>query len=395
MAARHAVLILCLIAGPACAATRTVTTTSDDASDTGSLRHWIINADPGDTIAFDLPAYPAVIQLTQQASDSALNITKSMTIVGPGADKLTIEAYADVDQNVDTVFAIYQPPAPTADIEVSISGLKIDNAATAIFCNAYALGTDFKMRVDVSDAVLTPKFESLELDNGIVATVTRVTASGGQDTAVYAVSDPAGAQSVVTISDSTIANNNGGIYNSGSNVTLVNSTLAANGFADDTTNFYSQISGEQNATTTLVFTTVVGSDAAATPGLFAIDPSAAFALKNSLVAGHPGGNCSATGISSSDYNLSDDATCAFGGTHDHNDTPAGLSAKGLASNGGPTPTIALSPGSAALNAIPLANCTDAADNPVTSDQRGAARPDGSGCDIGAYESDTIFAGSFD
>jgi hypothetical protein len=54
----------------------------------------------------------------------------------------------------------------------------------------------------------------------------------------------------------------------------------------------------------------------------------------------------------------------------------------LADNGGPTWTRALMPGSPAIDA---GTCADADGRSVTIDQRGAARPAGAGCDIGAYE----------
>ena len=48
-------------------------------------------------------------------------------------------------------------------------------------------------------------------------------------------------------------------------------------------------------------------------------------------------------------------------------------------NGGPTATMALEPGSVAIDHVPLMQC------PVTVDQRGVARPEGAACDAGAYE----------
>jgi hypothetical protein len=54
----------------------------------------------------------------------------------------------------------------------------------------------------------------------------------------------------------------------------------------------------------------------------------------------------------------------------------------LAANGGPTRTMALLLHSPALNAIPKAACA------VKVDQRGVSRPQGPGCDIGAYERTT-------
>ena len=57
----------------------------------------------------------------------------------------------------------------------------------------------------------------------------------------------------------------------------------------------------------------------------------------------------------------------------------------LADNGGPTPTVALLPGSPAIDAIPESSCLDADGKPLLTDQRGVARPQGPACDIGAFE----------
>lgn len=54
----------------------------------------------------------------------------------------------------------------------------------------------------------------------------------------------------------------------------------------------------------------------------------------------------------------------------------------LADNGGPTFTMALGPGSAAIDAATSAGCP-------TTDQRGVLRPFGASCDIGAYEAATL------
>ncbi|MFC1975817.1 hypothetical protein ACFLXQ_05425 [Chloroflexota bacterium] len=64
------------------AATITVTNTNDNGP--GSLRQAIADAAPGDTIEFNL-TYPATITL-----DSQFQITKALTINGPGLDKLAI-----------------------------------------------------------------------------------------------------------------------------------------------------------------------------------------------------------------------------------------------------------------------------------------------------------------
>ena len=112
--------------------------------------------------------------------------------------------------------------------------------------------------------------------------------------------------------------------------------------------------------------------------------------KGSIFAGSTAddGNCFGE-ITDAGYNISDDATCLFSNTGSHNNTDPLLDPNGLARNGGPTETIALQSASPALDAIPVADCTDLASpsNAITTDQRGALRPDPgeASCDIGAYE----------
>lgn len=78
------------------------------------------------------------------------------------------------------------------------------------------------------------------------------------------------------------------------------------------------------------------------------------------------------------YNISSDASCTFmTGIGDLISTTASLAA--LASNGGPTQTIAIGAGSAARDIIPSINCH------LGVDQRGNPRPNGGSCDAGAYE----------
>lgn len=74
----------------------------------------------------------------------------------------------------------------------------------------------------------------------------------------------------------------------------------------------------------------------------------------------------------------------------------------LADNGGPTPTLALMPGSPAIDAGNPTGCSDSTGAPLLFDQRGNPRPadgDGDGsaiCDVGAFElvADLIFADRF-
>jgi hypothetical protein len=102
---------------------------------------------------------------------------------------------------------------------------------------------------------------------------------------------------------------------------------------------------------------------------------ATLTLRNTLfvkIIGSGGANCSGSGTINDDGgNLSYPGGCGLS----LHDDPMLLP---LADNGGPTQTMALDVGSAAIDAAVDTNCP-------TADQRGVARPQGAYCDIGAYE----------
>jgi hypothetical protein len=106
-------------------------------------------------------------------------------------------------------------------------------------------------------------------------------------------------------------------------------------------------------------------------------------ISMSIVANGQGGgpNCGgAQPVTDLGYNIDTGTSCGFStASHSMSNTQPQLGP--LASNGGPTQTMALPSGSPAVDAIPAATsgCTG------STDQRGITRPQGSGCDIGAYE----------
>jgi hypothetical protein len=103
------------------------------------------------------------------------------------------------------------------------------------------------------------------------------------------------------------------------------------------------------------------------------------------MANNPGGNCLGT-VFTKGYNLSSDDTCDFGGPGDLNNIDAKLGR--LQDNGGPTETMALLPGSPAIDSGNPSGCPDVNGHVLKTDQRGAPRPDKEdtgGCDMGAYE----------
>jgi hypothetical protein len=111
-------------------------------------------------------------------------------------------------------------------------------------------------------------------------------------------------------------------------------------------------------------------------------------LKNTLLANSPQKNCDNVGtITSQDHNISDDTTCSAFLIQPHDFAPGtnpGLDTS-LKDNGGPTKTIALLPGSVAVDAI-----NPSSDSSVSTDQRGVSRPQGRHPDIGAFEATPDF-----
>ena len=105
---------LCLIALSIQAATITVTNTND--TGTGSLRQALADAVDGDTINFSSSLNGQRITLTS----GELLVNKSVTISGPGATMLTVDA-----NHTSRVFDI------ASGKDVTISGLTITNGSAS------------------------------------------------------------------------------------------------------------------------------------------------------------------------------------------------------------------------------------------------------------------------
>ncbi|UCG24460.1 MAG: hypothetical protein JSW55_00180, partial [Chloroflexota bacterium] len=185
-----------------------------------------------------------------------------------------------------------------------------------------------------------------------------------------------------TISGNVSDDVGGGIRMLG-NATVVNSTLSGN----QSTGWYGgaifHTDGVMNLVNSTVANNVAPSGAAAAifVGTFTA-ADATLTLANTIVADNADLGCfqgffggGAVTLTADHNNLFTDDTCNPGVT-DQVVADTGLGP--LADNGGPTHTHALQPGSPAIDAADGAAC------PAT-DQRGAVRPQGAGCDVGAYE----------
>ncbi len=192
----------------------------------------------------------------------------------------------------------------------------------------------------------------------------------------------------VTINRSTISGNvaqdvGGGLRSLG-NVTVLNSTMSGN----HAVAFHGGAAFLTDGVTEVVNSTIAGNSAPPGTagglfvGTFTASP-ASLSLKNSVVSSNTGLNCfagffgaGAVTLTSGGNNVADDASCNLTSPGDQPNTDPLLGP--LADNGGPTSTHALLAGSPAIDTADAASC------PAT-DQRGVARPQGAGCDVGAFE----------
>jgi hypothetical protein len=189
----------------------------------------------------------------------------------------------------------------------------------------------------------------------------------------------------VSVSKSTLSGNfagmwGGGIYNSEiGTVTVSNSTFSDNRagtFGGGIFNAWTTGGGIfPSGPVTVINSTFAGNSAMQAGGIFN-GGGRTLTLLNTIVANSPTGNNCYGAITDGGGNLSYlDATCP------------GINADPmlgpLQNNGGPTETMAILPGSAAIDAANDAICAAAPVNGL--DQRGIVRPQGAHCDIGAYE----------
>ena len=113
-------------------------------------------------------------------------------------------------------------------------------------------------------------------------------------------------------------------------------------------------------------------------------------VKGTIFISSDGPNCGGELPTDEGYNISSDNSCSFTGKGSLNDTDLQLDPAGLADDGGPTETVALTTSSPADELIPVGSCTDPNGAPLSIDQRGFGRPAASHpdfCSAGAYEFD--------
>ncbi len=362
--------------GPATVYTVDLTSASGTGSgNAGDLVYTVNQADAntnpaGSVIEFDPTVFNASMPQTITLS-STLVLSESVgpeVIDGPGANIVTISG-----ENAVTVFEIND------NVIASLGGLTISQGSS-----------------DTGEAGLTG--DGGGINNAGYLTVTGCTITNNEANSGGGISNADTGN--LALVDSAVTNNSaalgGGIFSEGT-VTAINTTVALNGFpvigvgalyCDDIYNLYFGYA------LTLTNCTIADN---ADGGLNITSVPAI--LNNTIVALN--GDLSedtAEDISSISGSISSSSannmigTGGSGGLQDGvNGNLVGISDPGLGSladNGGPTPTIALLPGSPALGAGSIALAVDpTTGQPLTTDQRGAgfARVVDGRVDIGAFE----------
>ena len=371
------------------AATLTVANTNDGGI--GSLRQAIADAAPGDTINFDTGLTGQTITLTT----GALLISKNLTITGPSGGVTISGNHAS--QVLGISGAVYISNITIADGNTYDSGGGIVNGGTLTLTNSTVSGNTVSFyggggiyntgKLIVSSSKVTDNSAGYIgggiYNNGGTVNVSNSTISGNATNGGGGIYNDYG---ILIVSDSTVSGNSanivgGGIDNNGGTLTLTNSTVSGNSASSG-----GGIDNSRGATATLMNSTISGNSGSSGGGAGGIYNDGHSTLTNSVVADQIiGGDCRTPGGTlqvSLGYNLDSDGTCNLTAVGDLPNTnpmlgPLALNAPGT------TQTHALQPGSPAIDHIPPS--VNGCGTTVSTDQRGVSRPQGSGCDIGAYE----------
>jgi beta-glucanase (GH16 family) len=364
-----------------CANTITVTNVAD--SGAGTLRSALGNVCAGGTIQAAASLAGQTITLTS----GPLTLGKNVTIDGSAASGLTISG-----NNSDRVLVV------NSGVTATMRGLTLANGygyelAGGVLNN----GVLTLERVVLADnRVTTGGVDFWKGGGGIYngdgstltlveSTVRNNSVTGGAGGGVYGFFN-----TTVTIERSTIysntANDVGGGIRSLGNFTIRNSTISGNSSTGWQGGAFFHTDGVMN----IINSTIANNRAPAdtTGGGFVgtfTASNATLTLVNTIVTGNSGTQCfyapwgaGTVTLTSLGHNLVADGSCGIPAPNGSDLIGVNAKLGPLTNNGGPTLTHALQNSSPARNAAAAPSCP-------ASDQRNVTRPQGAGCDIGAYE----------
>jgi predicted outer membrane repeat protein len=361
---RRTASLRALVAFVLIAAALAGTTATADAGGSGSCR--VTNTTTGASVG---PGSGGVLQVAINAARKGDTLEVRGVCVGEYTIAKTLQLVGVTTDRPATLYGrAGRPVVVAAGWPVSLSGLRITHG-TAAGSTGAGRGIVNKGSMLLSTSTVTGN--SADLGGGIFN------------------------KGSMTVSRSTInantAGDGGGIYNSGT-LSIRTSTLTAN------TAGVNQGGAIYSVGRLLVsHSTVAGNTAQwLGGGLSAEGPTRVEAsILSGNMAGASGPECAGT-VTSNGYNLiwtTDGGICDVAPAVGDQVGPSELidaGLLGLADNGGPTRTMALAATSTALDRIPVGaiaadGSTRLCPRSGSRDQRWVARPQGSGCDIGAFE----------
>lgn len=341
------------------------------------LRDAVANAQNGDVITFKSSLAGQTISLS-----SELVLTKNIAIAGPG-DSSVIISGRDVARIFNVGSTVTLSNLVLTNGYTTASGGEINNSGYLTLNNVTIQSSAARNINGIGGGIFNSG--TLIINRSVFLNNTAQGSGGGG--AIYISSG------TVTITDSTFSGNSasqgGAIANwTPGNLTVTGSTFTANsgsaisssGTLNITNSTFSGNTGGLTAgaiystgNLSVNFSTITGNTSTmGYSGGIRINSGTA-TVNNTILANNLYNNAltNCSGTFSGSNNLSDDGTC---GT---SSVSSNIRLGSLGNNGGSTQTIPILEGS---DAIDRAVC-----GVVTADQRGISRPQGTACDIGAFE----------
>jgi hypothetical protein len=359
-----------------------------------------------------------VVYMAAGTYPEGITIAKELTVYGAGVDQTIIDLGGTASRGISISYISPAPP-PT----VTISGLTVQNAvltgpsggvlnggatvtldSCAIRNNSASGGAGVQNGPDgvllISKCVIEGNISTSGTGGGgiynqgslyLVDTFIRdnhvdyAGASGGGLLNANSITDE------VVIYRSTFSGNSAEQFGSAIHdlgqgaVSIVNSTVSANTVNAAFGPGDGAIFITSNSSLEILFSTIAGNFANGVGVEGGIVADGPVTVSSSIIAWNDNADCLFTGggsITSEGNNIDSGTDCGFTSSGDMQNTDPLLGA--LADNGGPTWTMALLPGSPAIDSAGDPACADPRVDDI--DQRGVARPIGAACDIGAFES---------
>ena len=358
------------------------------------------NAFPGADIAtlpagtYELTRAVALFAADTEA-DGDLDVTESLDLVGAGATTTVILGHFAVPDDGVQPHRVLDVAAGTI---VSLSAATISSGVAWGNGGGIANAGDLTL----SDCVLRDSLAGFIAtdDGGGIANAATGTLSVSRCTFANNYARNGGGianAGTASLAETTIEYNTaatgGGAANWGT-LTILNSTISGNSITFD--KGFGAAIADHGGVATLEHVTVANSSvtvfsdgllgSGAGLGVAAGVVATGYVLRDTIVWGSTGpsggshGDCGTPAPISFGHNIDGDGTCLLTEVGDLPSTDPGLAP--LQNYGGPTDTHAITPGSPPFDAGDPGACP-------STDQRGVPRPQGAGCDIGAYEASAL------